>query len=281
MLTKWIAVAVYLSTVGCVSVQPPAATELAMNDLAARTTLAAYERESSAAVSSLSTAARNFRQRQIDTLLAVGSDDPATRATAVADMKAADQQAAENEKELKDLLGGGFGLGVTVTLARRDRIETADVFGTDKVVRVTKDSKVIPRVLLETHYLFTTNPFSRTATVKTAGGKSYSYDVAAAQLDNCRNDEAQCPTVGVGPFIGLQQSSDHSSFDALAVGVAFGFRPGTKAGITIGIGAMFDSSVKQLGNGITEGQPLPAGETTVRFRETSQVSPVLSVALTF
>ncbi len=54
-----------------------------------------------------------------------------------------------------------------------------------------------------------------------------------------------------------------------------------KDSFNIGIGLMMDPSVKILGDGINENEPLPAGETTVRTRETSQWGVLFMVSYNF
>jgi hypothetical protein len=231
-------------------------------------------------IAALPTPAQNLRKRQMLKALTILADTPEARAMAMAELHDEEEQVEENEKKLEDLLGGGFGLGLTVTFnVNDDRVESAVLVGETgkEVVQVTKDKNVVPRLLLETHYLFTTNPFRRTA--KSSSGKTF--NVAVAQKENCKNDENSCPMMGFGPFVGIQQTADGTSFDGLAVGATWGFRPTEKAGVSIGIGAMFDSSAKVLGAGITPGKALPAGETAIRFKETGQVNPILSVSLTF
>jgi len=59
------------------------------------------------------------------------------------------------------------------------------------------------------------------------------------------------------------------------------FKAKVKDSFNIGIGLMMDPSVKILGDGITENEPLPAGETTVRTKETSQWGVLFMVSYNF
>jgi len=54
-----------------------------------------------------------------------------------------------------------------------------------------------------------------------------------------------------------------------------------KDSFNIGIGVVVDPSAKVLGDGITENQPLLAGETQVRFKETSQKGIFIMVSYSF
>ena len=232
-----------------------------------------------ATVAALPRSARRLRERQMLEVLAVVADTPEARAAAQIALKEKEEEEEENEEKLEDLLGGGLGVGLTITYnLNDDRVASAVLAGESgkEVVRVTKDENIAARMLLEGHYLFTTNPFNQTVE---KNGETF--NATESQRENCRQDAASCPSVGIGPFVGIQQTDDGTSFDALAVGIAFGFRPTSSAGLTIGVGAMFDTSVKILGEGITAGSPLPAGETAIRFKETGQVNPVISISLTF
>jgi hypothetical protein len=48
-------------------------------------------------------------------------------------------------------------------------------------------------------------------------------------------------------------------------------RPGDGSGsFNLGVGVLYDMNVRTLGDGIVENQPLPAGETEIRYKERSQ-----------
>jgi hypothetical protein len=279
---------VILLTNACTTVQPPPDIEMAELGLTPVASVRANSKTYGAFTKNmqleeakegrLSDAAKTARRRQRHEIDAVLADRPEARALAVAALKAEEQTAKENEKKLDALLGVGFGMGATITFnVNDDRVASAEIVGDEKRVRVSKVENVVPRMLLEAHYLFTTNPFVKTA--KTKSGVTF--NVEKAQRERCENDASECPTIAAGPFVGFQQNGDGTSFDSLALGIAMGFRPTQRAGVAIGIGAMFDRSAKTLGEGITPGEPLPTGETVVRFKETSQVNPILSVSFTF
>jgi hypothetical protein len=302
MSRQLVLLAASLLCVGCSSVAPPpdlvleranvqsvpqmiAAATVAANATADNKPRAAITEfnniaaSEAARVAALPRPARRLRERQMLEVLAVVAETPEARAAAQIALKEKDKEEEKNEERLEDLLGGGLGIGLTITYnLNDDRVASAVLAGETgkEVVRVTKDENIAARLLLEGHYLFTTNPFNQT--MKSDG---QTFNAAASQRENCRQDAASCPSVAIGPFIGIQQTDDGTSFDALAVGLAFGFRPTEKAGLTIGVGAMFDTSVQVLGEGVTAGKPLPPGETTIRFKETGQVNPLISISLTF
>lgn len=60
--------------------------------------------------------------------------------------------------------------------------------------------------------------------------------------------------------------------EAIGVGLMIGFKRGKDSAqsFNIGIGAIVDPSVKVLGDGIRQDEPLPQGETQIRFKHTDQ-----------
>lgn len=151
--------------------------------------------------------------------------------------------AEEADTELK---GFKFGLGLTLTrdFPGRNRVAEAEVV--NGTVRITKERDDIPRLMLETHYFFVHEATSFFNLVK--------------------------PRMwGWGPFVGIQSGSEE-----IIESFAFGFMIGLKRSenssksFNIGLGVIVDPSVKVLGDGIKKDEPLPPGETQVRFKETGQ-----------
>jgi hypothetical protein len=148
----------------------------------------------------------------------------------------------------------GVGLSLTVDTGTQDRVESAEVV--DGIVRVSKENDTTARIILESHYFFssTTSPL-----------------LGAAAGD-----------WGVGPFVALQPGSDEI-IEAIGLGVMVGFR---RAGDgveswNLGVGIMVDPNVRVLGDGLNENEPLPGAETTVRFKEKSQVGVLVMTSFTF
>lgn len=163
---------------------------------------------------------------------------------------------AEQKKEKDRKFAGmnfGAGLSLTIDLGKHNRVDEAKIV--NGVVRVTKESNDVPRLLLETHYFF--------------------------KVKRC-NDYPW----GYGPFIALQNGSDEV-ISAIGTGLMVGFRRLDVDGnyssdsFNLGVGIMVDPKVKILGDGITENQPLPVGETEIRYKETSQIGLLLIASFSF
>ena len=60
--------------------------------------------------------------------------------------------------------------------------------------------------------------------------------------------------------------------EAIGVGIMLGFKRGKDSAqsFNIGLGAIVDPSVKVLGDGIRKDEPLPTGETQIRYKHTDQ-----------
>lgn len=74
--------------------------------------------------------------------------------------------------------------------------------------------------------------------------------------------------LGVGPALGIKLGSNNV-IDAIFLGAILAFRPdltSTKS-FNIAIGGILAPKVQVLGDGIENGQPLPTGETEVRFKK--------------
>ncbi|WP_339136085.1 MAG: hypothetical protein WGN25_19705 [Candidatus Electrothrix sp. GW3-4] len=164
-----------------------------------------------------------------------------------------------------ELLGGfkfGVALGLTMDLGDNNRVESADVV--NGIVRVTKEENDVPRIMLETHYFFTPPP-------EKIFGKTI-----ADYLDHKQGE------LGFGPFVAIQNGSNEF-VEYIGAGIMLGFRrsTGSTNSFNIGLGIVVDPSAKVLGDGIEENQPLPEGETAVRFKETSQLGLLALVSYAF
>lgn len=139
----------------------------------------------------------------------------------------------------------GLGLGFSHDLSGGDRVDTAELV--NGVVRVTKTSNARPRILLETHYFF---EFDAEEHVVTFGGR------------RIRIREAD---IGMGPFVAIQ-GSDQQVIEAIAFGYMIGFKRSESTSLNLGLGLALDPDVQTLGSGIEADQPLPVGETQIRYR---------------
>jgi len=175
--------------------------------------------------------------------------DPSAAVTANLEANAARKKADELAQD-KAFFGAGWGVGVGAGFGMdADRIDGAELV--NGVVRVTEDVTDSPRLFLEIHYFFGKGK---------AGRK-----------------------VGHGPFatvnFGANGSDTLTSFGA---GYMVGFkRPDSSSSLNFGIGLSLDSNVMQLGDGISPNQPLPDGETEIRFTKSSEPSIIFLVSTKF
>jgi len=154
-------------------------------------------------------------------------------------------EAKESFLDLSWGLGFGFSFGLD------DAIEDAELV--DGVIRVTEDKTDQPRAVLEFH-----------------------------RYPLC-NDGEKNGNRGCGPFLAVAASPD-KVLSGVAVGFMFGFRskkPEDKEGFSIGIGAILDADVKTLADGFEEDEPLPPGETEIRFEKSARWSGLFFVTRSF
>lgn len=147
-----------------------------------------------------------------------------------------------------EFAGLKFGVGISIThdVGSIDRVTSASLDG-NGIVRVNKEQNDVARIMLETHYFFE------------GGRKVFGlWDAPEAGW-------------AWGPFIALQPGTS-DIIEAIGGGIMIGFRKSRASldSFNIGFGLILDPSVQVLGDGITENQPLPSGETEIRYKETSQ-----------
>jgi len=169
---------------------------------------------------------------------------------------AGDAAKARRVAEATQKFGGiEFGVGVSLTadLGKRDRIGEATVVG--GVVRVEDANNANARIMLESHYFFK----PRSGFLGVGSGMW-----------------------GAGPFVALQPGTDEI-IEAIGLGLMVGFRRSAESteSFNLGVGLVVDPNVRVLGDGIREGQPIPAGETGVRYKETSQKGVLVIASFSF
>jgi len=153
-------------------------------------------------------------------------------------------------------MGISFGVGIGLSWGGFEEISEAQV-GAGNVVVVTRRAKQQPRIILETHYYGVCNWFD---------------------IKRCKAGE-----LGFGPYFGIVAKSD-KLISAASIGLMVGFRTPSgpdSTGFSIGIGAILDDAVPALAAGFAEGQPLPAGETTIRFTQKERWGAILFCSRTF
>jgi hypothetical protein len=127
--------------------------------------------------------------------------------------------------------------------------EDAAVPTSEKIVRATKRKNFDARLLLETHYFFTSDDF---------------------------------PTFGWGPVIVVQPGTDEI-VEGAGLGLMVGWRRNkeTSDSFNLGLTIFMERNVKDLGEGIKEDAPLPAGETAIRFQEKPALSLLVVGSFSF
>ncbi|WP_447970197.1 hypothetical protein [Nitrospira sp. M1] len=160
----------------------------------------------------------------------------------------------ENEADAR-FSGFGFGvaIGVTIKAGARDRIQSA-ALDANGIVRVDRDNNTTANFLLESHYFFT---------------PKMEFCCGLGQGD-----------WGVGPFVGVRPGTDNI-IEAVGAGIMVGFKRAnivasdiaTQRGdsFNLGLGVMVNPNAKVLGDGIRKDQPLPTGESDVRFKTTTEL----------
>ncbi|MEK7630710.1 MAG: hypothetical protein AAB417_01640 [Patescibacteria group bacterium] len=188
------------------------------------------------------------------TVVVVDNQVVATEATPEAAIDAA------NEASEEKFAGFGFAPALigSFDIGSHERVDTAEIVGDPKVVRVTKDNNVNVGFGLESHYMFLP-PARFLGIPQLMEGKWGVGPYVSVTLGS--NDIID--TVGAGFVLGLRRDAffDVATDAARTNGDSF----------NIGVGIAIDPDAKVLGAGFNSNQPPPAGEDQVRFRTTSQV----------
>lgn len=162
--------------------------------------------------------------------------------------------ANQGETAYMKFIGINWGLGLAFTdIGGSSYIEEAKLV--DGLVRVEKSFNSSASLMFETHYFIKESFF---------GGTDKSY--------------------GHGPFAALEfANEDRTSIGSFAVGWMWGFRTNKlqKESWNIGVGYYVNTKVRQLGDGIVEGQPLPGNETEIRFKEVDRSGLAVLISYTF
>ena len=179
----------------------------------------------------------------------------AMRAALAEDIEAGAQEAEAQGQ----FLGLNWGIGLGASQLFDDAIEDAAVV--DGVVRVTKESQLQARVVLEFHRFF----FSQ------EGGRN-------------PGTNNQAIKTGHGPFVAVA-ATDDDALAGIAAGWMWGWKdsrlPATDDAFTVGIGLILDNDVKDLADGFAKDKPLPEGETDIRFEEKARAGVVLLFTRSF
>ncbi len=170
-------------------------------------------------------------------------------------------------QEIADKRFAGFNFGVALGLVakagKRDLVQSASL-DANGIVRIDRDNNTSANLILESHYFFTPN-------------KSFLGLVDAKNW-------------GFGPFIAVQPGTD-VIIQSVGCGLMTGFKRSSIIGqdlardrgdsFNIGIGMMINPNAKVLGDGIQKNQPLPAGETSVRLRTTTEAGWLVTFSYSY
>lgn len=152
----------------------------------------------------------------------------------------------------------GVGLSLTHDLGKNDRVNSARVV--NGIVRIEDEGNDVVRIMLESHYFF------------------------VPDRKFFLNSNVQEKQWGWGPFVAIQPGSDEL-VKAIGFGVMFGFKRSLDSkdlsSWNIGFGAVVDPSVKVLGEGLQKNQPLPVGETEIRYKNKSQWGALILTSFSF
>ncbi len=171
------------------------------------------------------------------------------------------------EKADERFAGFNFGvaLGVIIKAGKRDLVQEASL-DANGIVRIDRDNNTTANLILESHYFFT--PDLNFLGMKSVGPRDW----------------------GVGPFIAVQPGTENI-IQSVGAGLMFGFKRSQIIApdlardrgdsFNIGLGVMVNPNAKVLGDGITKNQPLPAGETSVRLRTTTEMGWLVTFSYSF
>lgn len=181
-----------------------------------------------------------------------------------------DAATAKAQEATIDFTGAGFGSGIALVigLGEKQRVKDAEVV--NNVVRVKSDSTTTPRILLNLHYFFS----------DACDGGAGKFCVE--QGVDAGGRRILVPMRGWGPFVAVQPGSDQT-VAAVGGGVLFGWRRAVDKpdSFNVGAGVLADQNVRTLGDGIYANQALPAGETQIRYKESTRWGVILMASWAF
>lgn len=182
---------------------------------------------------------------------------------------------AQAQETVNNFLGLNLGVGLAFTRdfsQSKRRVESASVV--NGVVRIEEERDAMARVVLESHYFF--EPDS-------------AFFIGNVSPKNW----------GHGPFLAIQPG-DKETINAIGFGWMWGFKKGDttikttdakgneitkttspRESWNVGLGILIDPNARVLGDGLEPNQPLPAGETAIRYKTESETSLILIFSFTF
>lgn len=186
--------------------------------------------------------------------------------------------------DAKTKFGGiefGVGLAFSHDVGETNRVGQAELV--DGIVRVSASDNTKARLMLETHYFFT-------PTLRPEGGGRFNRVAEFLGMKNYPDEFDKYGNLvkrgvknwGFGPFVAVQ-AGEGELIQAVGAGIMVGLRrPGEGSdSFNMGLGLLIDLNVRTLGEGIEENEPLPEGETTIRFKEQSQAGLMIMSSYSF
>ena len=156
----------------------------------------------------------------------------------------------------------GVALGVTIKAGKRDIVNSASL-DANGIVRVDRDNDTTANLILESHYFFTPDGSIWNVEPKNWGIGPY------VAIQPGTNNIIQ--SVGAGLMIGFKRSSIIAQDLARDRGDSF----------NLGFGVMLNPNAQVLGDGIQKDQRLPAGETTIRTKTTTELGYLITFSYSF
>jgi hypothetical protein len=160
-------------------------------------------------------------------------------------------------------LNFGVGLALVFPFDRKDGASVEAEADGNNVLRITKESKRTPAILLESHYLFKRQTSALVRNAQTGTDE--------------KSGPWYCPlgnTCSHGPFVAIQASSEGgNTISAYGLGWMLAYKRNSDAADSsswnIGLGYVVRTGVQVLGDGLQANQPLPTGDK-VRYKSISQ-----------
>jgi len=162
----------------------------------------------------------------------------------------------------------GFGAALAVSMdgGDRDRIDEASLI--NGIIRVSKESNVEARLMLETHYLWEAQ---NVRFLGVSDPRSWAWGPFVAMQPG---EADLIDSIGAGVLASFRRCISPGATASASNGDAYDCGDGDeekrRAAFNIGLGVIVDPNAKVLGDGLQPNHPLPEGETEIRFKETDQ-----------
>ena len=174
-----------------------------------------------------------------------------------------DKDADKKSGEVDKLSGFGFGAAVNYTFD--DEIESA-FLDTNGIVRTNEKTRGDVAFILEGHFLA-----EDTSGTYLPPPLQWLSGITGPVFKRTCSADLIC---GVGPFLAVKTGGSTELIESVGVGYMWGTKHrsgnGSLGGLSqwnFGLGVSIDPHVKRLAQGIEQGEPLPAGETEIRYED--------------